>query len=183
MKPKQPSLRRAISAAYYSVFHLLIDEAARRISANAALQSYIARSFEHKSVKEAANKIIPQTSSQPPWPGQLLSTPVEPELVRVCNPFVDLQSLRHQADHNTAIEFKRSDVVIEVSRAKAAHQDWAQTRGSDNANVLLLLSAKLLPDKLHDCPICLHTIKLPNKAIHLSRIRCWRAFAQVYAAR
>jgi hypothetical protein len=147
MKPKQASLRRAISAAYYSVFHLLIDEAARRISANAALHPYIARSFEHKNVKEAANKIIAQSSPQPPWPGQLLSTPVEPELVRVCNAFVDLQSLRHQADYNTAKAFKRSDVVIEVSRAKAAHQDWAQARASDNATVFLLLSAKLLPDK------------------------------------
>ncbi len=100
MKPKQVSLRRAISAAYYSIFHLLIDEAARRISANAVLQPYIVRSFQHKNLKEAANKIIAQSSPQPPWPGQLLSTLIEPELVRVCKAFVDLQSLRHQADYN-----------------------------------------------------------------------------------
>ena len=80
MKPKQASLRRAIAAAYYSIFHLLIDEAARRISANAALQTIIARSFAHKNLKEAANKIIAQSSRQPPWPGKLLSTPIEPEL-------------------------------------------------------------------------------------------------------
>jgi hypothetical protein len=147
MKPKQASLRRAISAAYYSIFHLLIDEAARRISANAALQTYIARSFEHKNLKEAANKIIAQSSPQPPWPSQLLSTPIEPELVRVCNAFVDLQSLRHQADYNISKTFKRADVLIEVSRAKAAHQDWSQIKASDNATVFLLLAAKLLPDK------------------------------------
>jgi uncharacterized protein (UPF0332 family) len=147
MKPKQASLRRAISEAYYSIFHLLIDEAARRISTNAALQPYIARSFDHKNLKEAANKIIAYSSPQPPWPGPLLSTPIEAELVRVCNAFVDLQSLRHQADYNIAKAFMRADVVIEVSRAKAAHQDWAQTRTSDNVTVFLLLSAKLLPDK------------------------------------
>ncbi len=45
MKPKQASLRRAISAAYYSVFHLLIDDGARRNTANAMLQTYVARSF------------------------------------------------------------------------------------------------------------------------------------------
>ncbi len=28
-KPKQASLRRAISAAYYAMFHLLVDEACR----------------------------------------------------------------------------------------------------------------------------------------------------------
>jgi hypothetical protein len=76
-----------------------------------------------------------------------LSTPIEPELVRVCNAFVDLQSLRHQAEYNIAKTFKRADVAIEVSRAKAAHQDWAQTRASDNATVFLLFSAKLLPEK------------------------------------
>ena len=76
-----------------------------------------------------------------------MSTPIEPELVRVCNAFVDLQSHRHQADYNTAKTSKRVDVVIEVSRVKAAHQDWTQTRASDNATVFLLLSAKLLPGK------------------------------------
>ena len=80
MKPKQASLRRAIAAANYSIFHLLIDEAARRISANAALQTIIARSCAHKNLKEAANKIIAQSSPQPSWPGKLLSTPIEPEL-------------------------------------------------------------------------------------------------------
>lgn len=60
MRPKQASLRRAISAAYYSVFHLLIDEGARRISANVALQPYIARSFQHTAIKEAANKVMAQ---------------------------------------------------------------------------------------------------------------------------
>lgn len=147
MRPKQASLRRAISAAYYSIFHLLIDEAARRISTNTILQPYIARSFEHKNLKEAANKIIAQSSPKPPWPRDLLSIPIEPELVRVCTAYVGLQALRHQADYNIAKTFKRAEVVIEVSRAKAAHQDWAQTRASDNATVFLLLSAKLLPDK------------------------------------
>jgi len=28
-KPKQANLRRAISSAYYAVFHLLVDEACR----------------------------------------------------------------------------------------------------------------------------------------------------------
>ena len=36
-KPKQASLRRAISAAYYSGFHLLIDDGARRITTKEAL--------------------------------------------------------------------------------------------------------------------------------------------------
>jgi hypothetical protein len=40
---------------------------------------------------------------------------------------------------------KRAEVVAAISRAQAAHQDWALLRSSDNATVFLLHSAKLLP--------------------------------------
>ena len=145
MKPKQASLRCAISAAYYSVFHLLIDDGARRITANATLQPFVARSFQHTSVKDAANKVIDQSKASPPWPAPLFTTSIEAELIRVCTIFVDLQSLRHSADYNTAVSFKRVEVVAAISRAQAAHRDWALLRCSENATVFLLHSAKLLP--------------------------------------
>ena len=147
MEPKQASLRRAISAAYYSLFHLLIDDGARRITANPSLQPYVARSFQHTAVKDAANKVIAQSMKTPPWPAPLFTASIEPELIRVCNTFVDLQSLRHSADYNTAISFKRAEVIVAISRAQAAHQDWALLNSSDNATVFLLQSAKLLPDR------------------------------------
>ena len=147
MKPKQASLRRAISAAYYSVFHLLIDDGARRVTANPTLQPFVARSFQHTAVKDAGNKVLAQSMTTPPWPAPLFTTSIEPELIRVCNTFVDLQSLRHSADYNTAISFKRVEVVAAISRAQAAHQDWALLRTSENATVFLLHSAKLLPDR------------------------------------
>ena len=145
MKPKQASLRRAISAAYYSVFYLLIDDGARRITTNATLQPFVARSFQHTSVKDAANKIIDQSKASPPWPAPLFTTSIEAELIRVCTTFVDLQSLRYSADYNTAVSFKRAEVVAAISRAQAAHQNWALLRSSENATVFLLHSAKLLP--------------------------------------
>jgi hypothetical protein len=126
---------------------LLIDEGARRISSNVALQPYIARSFQHAAIKEAANKVMAQSQSTSPWPGPLFTTPVEAELISVCNAFVDLQSLRHKADYNTALSFERAEGIAAVSRAQAAHQDWAGVRASTNASIFLLLSAKLLPDR------------------------------------
>jgi uncharacterized protein (UPF0332 family) len=145
MKPKQASLRRAISAAYYSLFHLLIDDGARRITTSATLQPYVARSFQHASVKDAANKVIEQSKDSPPWPAPLFTSSIELELIGVCTTLLDLQSLRHSADYNTAVSFKRAEVVAAISRAQAAHQDWASLRSSENATVFLLYSAKLLP--------------------------------------
>ena len=49
-RPKQASLRRAVSAAYYALFHLLVDEASRRLvggSNRTALRSSLARAFDH----------------------------------------------------------------------------------------------------------------------------------------
>jgi hypothetical protein len=147
LKPKQASLRRAISAAYYSLFHLLIDDAASRITTNTAIQPYVARSFSHTALKDSANKLIAQTKPSQAWPRPLLSLPVSPELINVCNTFVDLQSLRHSADYDTATFFKRAQVIAAVSRAQAAHQDWAIARTTDNATVFLLQAARLLPER------------------------------------
>lgn len=147
-KPKQASLRRAISAAYYSLFHRLVDDAACRICANPALQPYIARSFSHTALKDSANKLIAQAKpSQQAWPRALLSMPMDAELINVCTTFVDLQALRHSADYDTAASFKRAEVIAAVSRAQAAHQDWAVARTTNNATVFLLLAARLLPDR------------------------------------
>ena len=50
--PKQASLRRAVSTAYYALFHLLIQEA----SANwirKDTRDHLARAFEHRTMKQA----------------------------------------------------------------------------------------------------------------------------------
>src|SRR5260370_506909 len=54
-RPRQASLRRAISTAYYALFHLLITEAVSnwRIAAQRPL---LARNFEHNRMKAASGR-------------------------------------------------------------------------------------------------------------------------------
>ena len=55
-RPKQASLRRAVSTAYYALFHLLIDEASRRVVADSGqpeLRCLVARAYKHSDMKEA----------------------------------------------------------------------------------------------------------------------------------
>jgi hypothetical protein len=55
-KPKQASLRRGVSTAYYALFHLLISEAVanwNRVSLRAAL----GRAVDHGMMKAASNRI------------------------------------------------------------------------------------------------------------------------------
>src|ERR1700684_3228614 len=54
-RPRQASLRRAVSAAYYALFHFLISEATlnwRQSSQRAALGRY----FQHGSMAKASDK-------------------------------------------------------------------------------------------------------------------------------
>lgn len=55
-KPKQANLRRAISAAYYALFHQLTQDAveARVPARRGDLQVQLARKFAHKTMKNVA---------------------------------------------------------------------------------------------------------------------------------
>jgi hypothetical protein len=48
--PSQASLRRAVSTAYYALFHLLIDEAVGKWAVERQ-RGAIGRTFEHKAMK------------------------------------------------------------------------------------------------------------------------------------
>jgi len=60
--PKQVDLRRAVSAAYYALFHLLTSEAARNWKHDRH-QARFARIFDHRPMKTCSSTIA---SKQPP---------------------------------------------------------------------------------------------------------------------
>ena len=65
-RPKQASLRRAVSASYYALFHLLVDEASRRLvgGANrASLRTSLGRAFNHGAMRTVAKQFAARTVS------------------------------------------------------------------------------------------------------------------------
>jgi hypothetical protein len=56
--PRQANLRRAVSTAYYALFHFLVHEACRFFvgaqPAQSTLRGVLARSFDHTAMKKAA---------------------------------------------------------------------------------------------------------------------------------
>ncbi|MBK7760929.1 MAG: hypothetical protein IPI35_31860 [Deltaproteobacteria bacterium] len=56
-RPKQASLRRAVSTAYYALFHLLISEGSTVMSpmSDAKLRVIVARAFQHGAMKAVAS--------------------------------------------------------------------------------------------------------------------------------
>jgi hypothetical protein len=57
-RPRQASLRRAVSTAYYALFHLLIQEATRNWK-RVQQRPLLAKAFEHGRMKGACDKNAP----------------------------------------------------------------------------------------------------------------------------
>jgi hypothetical protein len=128
-RPKQANLRRAISSAYYALYHFLVDEACRDLlGAHRDKRRYrdaLARGFDHSSMKDACSTF---------WGGNLpksiaaiLASPfvVPPDLQHVAATFVRAQEKRHVADYDRAARFQRSDVdafIREVQSAVARYE-------------------------------------------------------------
>ena len=55
--PKEASLRRAVSTAYYALFHLLIDEAVGN-KGIARQRSVLARTFDHAKMKSVCEAYV-----------------------------------------------------------------------------------------------------------------------------
>lgn len=140
-RPRQASLRRAISAAYYSLFHLLISESVKCLLGGSAkrenLRACLARAFSHGAMKDAATGFANRKVSPKISPA-LAGVALQPELVSVANAFVDLQQARHEADYDLRRRFTRTETQDLVERADKATKDWHTIRRTMQAEAFLV---------------------------------------------
>ena len=134
-KPRRASLRRAISTAYYALFHMLISDAALKLVPNspASLRDQAQRAFSHGEMRNACEVF----SKSPKAYSHLLVAPLEPELQSIATAFVRLQQLRHAADYDLSQAFDRVTVLEAIEWAKTAMADWSKVRNTPNSNVFL----------------------------------------------
>lgn len=146
-KPKQASLRRAVSAAYYSLFHLLAADAARAMFGGtdaADLRLVLRRAFQHATMKKAAQgaaKGFGTGKLAEPWKPLLAA--LSPELVLVARTFVDLQQARHQADYDVGRPVTRTEAADLVERVGAATAAWKSIRKTKRGSKSYSLEARV----------------------------------------
>ncbi len=110
-RPKQASLRRAVSAAYYGLFHLLVADGAQLLSPKQppGLSILIRRAFNHGDMRNVCKGFVQanvaagrgRPSDGPPDATHaLLTFPLELALVSVLEAFVELQEARRQAEYD-----------------------------------------------------------------------------------
>ena len=138
-KPAQASLRRSVSASYYALFHLLVDEATRLMLSGhgrGPLRDSLARAFRHSSMKQMAVEFTRQRIS-PKLSSGFDGRPVPQPLIDVASAFVQLQEARHDADYNRALRFTRREALDLVDLTDQAFRDWNDVRGSLHADTFL----------------------------------------------
>ena len=145
-KPKQANLRRAVSSADYSLFHLLAGTVARQLVGSdsvAGLTELFVRTFEHSEMKSVCQKFgNPQLS---PRLKKLIHV-VSADLAFVANAFVTLQEARHEADYDLSRRFSRGEVLGLIARAEEAFEKWSALPWTSEARIfgLALASGKKL---------------------------------------
>lgn len=103
-------LRRALSAAYYGLFHRLTTAGSMPFAASGdALRFQVARAFSHLAMRKVCDAYV--RSPARPFPASLRRlNPVAPDrrLSAVAGAFAQLQEGRHAADYDlsTAIEIR-----------------------------------------------------------------------------
>ncbi len=136
-RPRQASLRRAVSAAYYSLFHLLTEDAVNRWIADTPdrrlLRARLRRAFGHSDMDKACKEMVKQGVGKLKPALGTAALPVE--LVRVAQAFVQLQQVRHDADYNLSKSFTRQEALDLIDLCDEAHTEWKTIRKSAAADV------------------------------------------------
>lgn len=139
-KPRQASLRRSVSTAYYALFHYLIEEATLNWRQR-DLRPELARLFEHGKMKSACQKQSAR-SAKFIKEGDADTNTDDLETVHnlklVADAFTYLQQQRHDADYNNAKEWTRTEVFTLIAQVRKAFQLWQAIRSRPEAQVFLL---------------------------------------------
>jgi len=140
-KPKQASLRRSVSTAYYGLFHFLIDQSCRSaLGAQHSQRQYrhvLGRAFSHSSMKNACESFAGGTLKTSVRKGLPSTFRIPPQVMKMAAVFVDLQNARHLADYDLTHRLTRKDVLTLVQQAATAVDDFHQLGTSDEKSFFL----------------------------------------------
>jgi uncharacterized protein (UPF0332 family) len=131
-EPKQVDLRRAVSAAYYGLFHLLTTEAAQNWK-HQSQRDRFARMFDHGRMKTCSSRV-----SSRPLPVDPAEIPIATDLKLVADSFVKLQQDRHTADYDNSKVWSRTQVWEVICEAQDAMAAWSNIREKEIAQDYLL---------------------------------------------
>ena len=135
-RPKQASLKRAISTAYYALFHLVCDDFRKHvINWHVSPERYwdvvtpIYRSLDHGQMKrsfEALRKDAQATA----------------ELKQFARIFIDLQAARNSADYDPKPTLRRGSALQLVEQVREAMKIFSALPSGDRRGIVVSFLSK-----------------------------------------
>ena len=134
----QPSLRRALSSAYYALFHLLICDAVANC-ADPGFRAALARMFDHGPMKNVCENSVERIKNlfHPNPPGEPERT-IQYHLHNVADTFSQAQQNRNDADYNLLKEWQPDQVSLLVEPIEDAFKSWYVIRDDQAAQDFLI---------------------------------------------
>lgn len=140
--PSDAQLRRAVSSAYYALFHRVLRAGAERFMGpgSEARPGYnlIYRGFTHSRLKDVCKR-LDVTSLAPRMQDQPSRKSVGQDMRDFASGFVALQELRELADYDPQAVFRQSDAIGSVEAANLALLAFDRTAPEEQADMLALM--------------------------------------------
>ena len=140
--PRQVDVRRAISAAYYAVFHATLAAAAdqfvgvtKRTTSQYAL---VYRSVDHKTLRELCLE-AKRTQLSDKYARHVSSDGFGANIQAFASAVLELQEKRHAADYDPSIRVKTSDAIAAIGTARSALNRFLTTDAARREAFLGLL--------------------------------------------
>ena len=139
-RPQQAKLRRSISTAYYSLFSLLVEEAAIEMigggSKKKALRGYVSRAISHEAIRGVC-KGFANRNPDDKIKSALADHEIPEDLFDIAITCHDLQVERHEADYNFIRNFTKEEAINAVEKATEAHRRWKDIKDNEATKVFL----------------------------------------------
>ena len=141
--PSEIDLRRAISAAYYGLFHYLLTEAADTLVGKAKRSepayALVYRAFEHSKMRSRAEQATrPQSKITKSLPSFGIAA-FSQEIRQGATAFVGLQIERHKADYDPRYKPDLETAKAQIDAARRAIEAFSRADRSEYQLFLLIL--------------------------------------------
>lgn len=140
--PLQVDLRRAISSAYYALFHLtataLADEFVGAAHRGSSRYDLVHRSVDHRAIKDLC-LIAAKTSPPPKYVPYVSLKGFGRDILIFAEAVVELQVRRHQADYAVMERYRTRDAMSAVEKGRTGMERFRAADPSDRRLFLTLL--------------------------------------------
>ena len=136
-RPRQASLRRAVSTAYYALFHMLLSQVTANWKQNHQ-RPLLARYFKHGNIFNASDKQKVECArffKLNPQPG--VDTDCMTHLQTVSLAFFQAYQQREIADYNIKKTWTRTEALTIIDTVDEAFKAWPKIRSHELAQAYL----------------------------------------------